>query len=99
MPAGELGDPVWHQMTDFPYDGRWYRQEQDFYVLRVDSWQVSIDGLDVEERRSIDEHRWWSLADLIATTARTSTRRELPGPAARASWSRDAAQPAHRGPP
>ena len=65
-----FGEPVWHQVTDFPYDGRWYRQEQDFYALRVDSWQVSVEGFDVEERRSIDGHRWWSLPDLTSTTER-----------------------------
>jgi 8-oxo-dGTP pyrophosphatase MutT (NUDIX family) len=64
---GRLGEPVWHETTDFPYDGRWYRQEQDFYVLRVETWDVDIEGFDVEERRSIDDHRWWSLADLTIT--------------------------------
>jgi hypothetical protein len=64
-------------VTDFPYDGRWYRQEQDFYVVRVDAWQVNVDGFDVEERRSIDAHRWWSLPELITTTEHVYPR-ELP---------------------
>lgn len=65
-----LGEPVWHQVTDFPYDGLWYRQEQDFYLLRVESWEVTIDGFNMEERRSIDDHRWWSVAELLATAER-----------------------------
>jgi len=68
--AKALGEPIWHQRTDFPYDGRWYRQEQDFYVVRVDAWSVSSDGFDANERRSIDGHRWWSVTDLETTDER-----------------------------
>ena len=63
----EVGAPVWHEVTDFPYDGRWYRQDQDFFAVRVGSWDVRIDGFDHEERRSIDGYRWWSVQDLIST--------------------------------
>jgi 8-oxo-dGTP pyrophosphatase MutT (NUDIX family) len=65
-----LEGPIWHQTTDFPYDGRWYRQEQDFFAVRVASWQVSMDGQDLEERATIDGHRWWSVAELLATSER-----------------------------
>jgi 8-oxo-dGTP pyrophosphatase MutT (NUDIX family) len=68
--AEELGEPVWSQVTMFPFDGRWYRQEQDFYVVRVDSWEVDSGGFDVDEQRSIDGHRWWSVSDLATTTER-----------------------------
>jgi hypothetical protein len=64
-------------MAEFPYDGRWYRQEQDFYVVRVDFWEVSFDGFDAEERRSIDGHRWWSVEEL-ATTRDRFYPQELP---------------------
>ena len=30
-----MGDPIWHDVTTFPFDGRWYRQEQDFFVVRI----------------------------------------------------------------
>jgi 8-oxo-dGTP pyrophosphatase MutT (NUDIX family) len=59
-----LAGPVWHQVTDFPFEGHWYRQEQDFFAIRVGSWDVVVDGFDAVERRSIDGHRWWSLAEL-----------------------------------
>lgn len=65
-----VGAPVWHQVADFPYDGRWYRQEQDFFVVRVATWSVRVDGFDVEERRSIDGHHWWTLPELTSTTER-----------------------------
>jgi 8-oxo-dGTP pyrophosphatase MutT (NUDIX family) len=65
-----LGDPVWHETADFPFDGRWYRQEQDFYLVRVESWEVSSAGFDVDERRSIDGHRWWTIRELDTTAER-----------------------------
>jgi 8-oxo-dGTP pyrophosphatase MutT (NUDIX family) len=65
-----LGEPVWHEVTEYPFDGQWYRQEQDFFVARVPAWEVSVDGFDPVERRSIDGYRWWSLAELEATQER-----------------------------
>ena len=38
-------------MTEFSFDGRRYRQEQDFFLLRVPAWQVDTAGFDAEERR------------------------------------------------
>ena len=66
----DLGEPVWHQVTHFSYDHRSYRQEQDFYLVRVPEWQVDTTGFDIEEQRTIDDHRWWTAAEL-ETTAET----------------------------
>jgi len=63
----ELGEPVWHQVARFSYDRRQYRQEQDFYLVRVPQWQVDTAGFDAEEKRTIDAHRWWSAAELDRT--------------------------------
>ena len=30
-----LGEPLWHETMLFPFDNRWYRQEQDYFVHRV----------------------------------------------------------------
>jgi 8-oxo-dGTP pyrophosphatase MutT (NUDIX family) len=65
-----LGAPVFHEVVEFPFDGRWYRQDQDFFVLRVDSWEVDFAGLNEIERASVDAHHWWSVAELRATTER-----------------------------
>jgi 8-oxo-dGTP pyrophosphatase MutT (NUDIX family) len=65
-----LGEPVWHEVTDFPFDGRWYRQDQDFYLLRVDTLEVNVDGFEEVERASIDDYRWWGVAELEATSER-----------------------------
>jgi 8-oxo-dGTP pyrophosphatase MutT (NUDIX family) len=65
-----LEGPIWHQTTDIPFNGRWYRQDQDFFAVRVESWQVSTDGFDEDERATIDGHHWWSLDELLATGER-----------------------------
>jgi 8-oxo-dGTP pyrophosphatase MutT (NUDIX family) len=66
--AGELGEPVWHEVTDFSFDGTSYRQEQDFFQLRIGSAVVLTDGLDDEEAAVIDGHRWWTVDELESTT-------------------------------
>jgi 8-oxo-dGTP pyrophosphatase MutT (NUDIX family) len=65
-----VGEPVFHEVVEFPFDGRWYRQDQDFFLLRVDSWQVDFAGFNEIERASVDAHRWWSVAELRATDER-----------------------------
>jgi 8-oxo-dGTP pyrophosphatase MutT (NUDIX family) len=65
-----LGRPVWRDVTEFPFDGRRYRQEQDFFLLRIESWAVVTDGFDPLERKSIDGHRWWTVEELETTGER-----------------------------
>jgi 8-oxo-dGTP pyrophosphatase MutT (NUDIX family) len=66
--ADDLGEPVWHQVTEFSYAGRSYRQDQDFFLVRVDEWQVDTAGFDPEERATIDDHRWWSVDEIAASS-------------------------------
>jgi 8-oxo-dGTP pyrophosphatase MutT (NUDIX family) len=70
----ELGESVWQEETVYPYDNRWYRQEQEFFLVRVESWEVTMAGLDAEEQRSIDGFRWWSLAELDEPMAKIYPR-------------------------
>jgi 8-oxo-dGTP pyrophosphatase MutT (NUDIX family) len=63
----ELGEPIWHQVTEFSYDNHDYRQDQDFYLLRVAEWQVDTAGMEADEQETITEHRWWSAAELDAS--------------------------------
>ncbi len=63
----DLGDPVWHNVVEFSFDGRLYRQDETFFALRVDSTDVQTDGLEDEEAAVIIGHRWWTIAELEAT--------------------------------
>jgi len=64
----ELGEPVHHETAEFSYDNRQYRQTQDFFLLRVDEWQVDTAGFDAEEQATITAHRWWTLDELDTST-------------------------------
>ncbi len=70
IPAERLGDPVRREVTEFPFAGEWYRQEQEFFLVRVDSWQVDTVGFSDIERGSVDAHRWWTVDELTATDDR-----------------------------
>jgi 8-oxo-dGTP pyrophosphatase MutT (NUDIX family) len=65
-----LGEPVWFEVAEFPFDGRWYRQEQQFFLLRVPAWEIDTAGFDEVERASVDGHRWWTLDELATTDER-----------------------------
>jgi 8-oxo-dGTP pyrophosphatase MutT (NUDIX family) len=64
--AADLGEPVWADTTEFPFDGRRYRQEQVYYLLRVSSWEVDRSGFDEVERATVTGHHWWSFDDFAA---------------------------------
>jgi 8-oxo-dGTP pyrophosphatase MutT (NUDIX family) len=66
--AGELIGPVWQRTTEFSFDGVRYRQEEEYYVLRVGEVQVSLANLDPIERETVTGYRWWSPQELAATT-------------------------------
>lgn len=67
LSPADIGEPIWHETADFPFDNRWYRQEQDFFLVQVDSWEVTMAGFDSDELRSIDAFHWWSVAELETT--------------------------------
>lgn len=60
----QLGGPIRHERTEFSYNHRDYEQTQDFFLFRVDDWQVDTAGMDEEEQLTIVEHRWWSAAEI-----------------------------------
>ncbi|MFV2017078.1 NUDIX hydrolase [Micromonospora sp. LOL_023] len=68
--AAELGQSVWQEIVEFPFAGHRYRQEQQFFLLRVVDWQVDTSGFDEIERRTIDAHRWWTRGELAVTPQR-----------------------------
>lgn len=68
--AERLGAAVWREVTEFPFAGQWYQQEQEFFLVRVDSWQVDTVGFNDIERGSVDGHRWWTVAELAGTDER-----------------------------
>ncbi len=62
--AADLGDPVWHRIAEFGFDGRRYRQEEDYFLLRVEPFEVSLAGLDTIEQETVVGYAWWEAAVL-----------------------------------
>jgi len=65
----ELGSPVWSH--DFVV--QWDAADHDaghaeFYTTVVDAFEPSDESWTDEERVDVLAHRWWSLAELIATS-------------------------------
>lgn len=67
--AGDLGPPVWSGVAEFSFGGVAIRNVQDHFVVAVDAFEPSRDGLDEEELATVLEARWWPLAELVAHQA------------------------------
>lgn len=59
-------------------DGEREWAQEEFFVVRVDSQALSRDEWTSLEREVMADHRWWSMAELSATTA-TVWPQDLPG--------------------
>jgi 8-oxo-dGTP pyrophosphatase MutT (NUDIX family) len=63
----DLGEPIFRDVVEFSFDRRSYHQEQDFFLLRVPSWQVDTSQYGDDEHAAIDGYRWWTLDELEST--------------------------------
>lgn len=64
----ELGPAVWTRQGDFDFEGERVRQAETYYLARVPAWEVDTTGFTDLEQRAVLWHRWWTLAELQATT-------------------------------
>jgi 8-oxo-dGTP pyrophosphatase MutT (NUDIX family) len=62
--VSKLGDPVWQRVADYGFAGMRFRQKEEYFLLRVASSAVSLDGMDQLERQTVTAYRWWSPAEL-----------------------------------
>lgn len=64
----ELGLPVWNHDFDVQWDAADHDSgHAEFYTAVVDRFEPSQEGWTDDERVDVLEHRWWSLAELLAT--------------------------------
>lgn len=66
-PAILIG-PLWQDVDEFPFDGRVIRQEQEFYLARCGTADVDTSGFCDYEVRSVENHRWWTVEELMSTS-------------------------------
>lgn len=67
IPVDRLGPAVWSDVTEFPFDGRRYRQEQSWFLVRVPSFDVDRSGFDEVERATVSDVAWWALSDFATS--------------------------------
>ena len=70
-----LGPCVWLREHVFNWNGRAFRQRERFYLVRVVAHEVDRSGNDAQELRILEEFRWWTLAELEASTESFAPRR------------------------
>lgn len=75
--AADLAGPVWRRTAKFSFAGTRYRQEEDYYVLRIGQVRISLAGMEEIERETVTGYRWWS-PDELATTTEPFFPPELP---------------------
>jgi 8-oxo-dGTP pyrophosphatase MutT (NUDIX family) len=67
LSVDEVGSPVYDDVTEFPFDGRRYRQEQSWFLVRVPSLKVDLSGFDEIERATVTDVCWWSRQDFLVS--------------------------------
>ncbi|WAL74936.1 NUDIX domain-containing protein [Kitasatospora sp. YST-16] len=88
LPAERLGPVVWTRRTDFTFDGRPFRQWEEYRLLRLTPAETAAVRVDPVEARF--GHHWWTVRELATTDATvrphdlaahlTTLLREGPGP-------------------
>ncbi|HTK16705.1 MAG TPA: NUDIX hydrolase [Acidimicrobiia bacterium] len=64
----DLGPVVLERRIEFDFEGVRYDQDESFFLVIVAGFEVDLRGWSDVERRSVYEHRWWTRAELVATT-------------------------------
>ncbi|MEY9839042.1 NUDIX hydrolase [Streptacidiphilus sp. EB103A] len=63
-----LGPLVARRSSAFSFDGRSFDQDEWYYLARTGTTALDASGQTELELRTVDELRWWSLPELLATT-------------------------------
>lgn len=75
LEGAKLGPVVWTREDIWEGGGRRYRQQERFFVIRVEGHELPS-GLDAAPNdEAIRECRWWTLKELEQTTVELSPRR------------------------
>jgi 8-oxo-dGTP pyrophosphatase MutT (NUDIX family) len=61
------GPIVLRREFDFQFNGRRWRADEVYFIVKTTRFDVSSEGWDDIERQSIVEHRWWGLDELVDT--------------------------------
>jgi 8-oxo-dGTP pyrophosphatase MutT (NUDIX family) len=60
----ELGPWVWWRKDVFRFEGRHYRQRERYFIASVPAFEPRPKFIDVEEAKTFDGLRWWTLGEI-----------------------------------
>ena len=63
-----LGPCLWTRLGSFWFEGVLFEQRSWYFIAFTSETRVDTSGFTEVERRSIVDHRWWSVDDLRNTT-------------------------------
>jgi 8-oxo-dGTP pyrophosphatase MutT (NUDIX family) len=64
----DLGPVVLERRIEFDFEGVHFDQDECFFVVRVDRFELDAQACSDVEQRTIVEHRWWTYDELASTT-------------------------------
>ena len=68
LDAQDVGRIVLQRQIAFEFERVHYCQEEAYFLVRCAHFDISDSGWTEGERRVVQEHRWWSVDELRATT-------------------------------
>ena len=71
----DLGPPVWVRDHVFQWKGVRYRQQEQFFLTRVEPFEPHGGNFTVDEVEMLQEHRWWTASQIQASSERFAPRR------------------------
>jgi len=68
LTEANLGPEIWFREEIFSWGGRMLRQQERFFLARVDRWDISSEVQPEHVLEGIDSHRWWTVEELEGLT-------------------------------
>ena len=63
----DIGPRVWTRLARFSFEGVEFEQREWFFLARTAQRRVDTSGFLDYEHRSMTEHRWWNVDELLRT--------------------------------
>jgi 8-oxo-dGTP pyrophosphatase MutT (NUDIX family) len=70
LEPSELLGPIAHRTVVHGYSDKIVEQDETYFVVRVDAFEVDVAGHTIDEQFTFVGHRWWASDELRATDAR-----------------------------
>lgn len=70
LAVDDIGPELFERRMLFEFEGKHFDQTEHFFCVRTRRFDVTNGGWTDLEQRSVLEHRWWTAAELAATSER-----------------------------